>query len=75
MTDDPAFGFTEDDLRTQPTVFRGDLFAGKTVLVSGAGSGLGKATAALFARMLAESAPPGAFPALVLRRRVGRRQH
>ena len=51
MTDDPAFGFTEDDLRTQPTVFRGDLFAGKTVLVSGAGSGLGKAMAALFARL------------------------
>ena len=51
MTDDPAFGFTEDDLRTQPTVFRGDLFAGKTVLVSGAGSGIGKASAALFARL------------------------
>jgi citronellol/citronellal dehydrogenase len=54
MTDDPTFGFTEDDLRTQPTVFRPDLLAGKTVLVSGAGSGLGKATAALFARLGAQ---------------------
>lgn len=51
MTDDSNFGFTEDDLRNQPTVFRSDLFAGKTVLVSGAGSGLGKATAGLFGRL------------------------
>jgi citronellol/citronellal dehydrogenase len=54
MTDDQTFGFTEDDLRKQPTVFRPDLFTGKTVLVSGAGSGLGKATAALFARLGAQ---------------------
>jgi len=51
MTDDQTFGFTEDDLRGLPTVFRPDLFAGKTVLVSGAGSGLGRAIAALFARL------------------------
>ncbi len=51
MTDDQPFGFTEEDLRALPTVFRPDLFAGKTVLVSGAGSGLGRAIAALFGRL------------------------
>jgi citronellol/citronellal dehydrogenase len=54
MSDEQPFGFTDDDLRKQPTVFRPDLFAGRTVLVSGAGSGLGKATAALFARLGAQ---------------------
>ncbi|MEK9723106.1 MAG: SDR family oxidoreductase [Rhodospirillaceae bacterium] len=46
-----SYGFSDDDIRTMPTVYRDDLFAGRTVLVSGAGSGLGKAIAALFARL------------------------
>ncbi len=45
------FGFSDAELKLLPTVYRGDLFAGKTVVVSGAGSGLGKATACLFARL------------------------
>lgn len=52
MTDtDQKFGFTEQDLCDLPTVYRDDLFAGKTILVTGAGSGLGKAIAALCARL------------------------
>ena len=34
-----------------PTVYRPDLFKGKVVLVSGAGSGIGRAAALLFARL------------------------
>ncbi len=45
------WGATDEELATCPTVYRPGLFAGKTVLVSGAGSGLGKATAYLFARL------------------------
>jgi citronellol/citronellal dehydrogenase len=34
-----------------PTVYRSDLFAGQVALVSGGGSGIGRATALLFARL------------------------
>ncbi len=53
------FGFTEEDLRTQPTVFAADLFKGQTIVVTGAGSGLGRAIAALFARLGANLAISG----------------
>lgn len=46
-----AFGFSEADLRAAETVFAPALFSGKVVAVSGAGSGLGRAIAALFARL------------------------
>ncbi len=40
----------------RPTIFRGDLFAGQSVLVSGGGSGIGKAIAFLFGRLGAKLA-------------------
>lgn len=51
MAADRQFGFNESDLREVPTVFAPGLFEGRTVLVSGAGGGLGRAIASLFARL------------------------
>tara|TARA_R110002167_G_scaffold210307_2_gene414525 strand:- start:1310 stop:2194 length:885 start_codon:yes stop_codon:yes gene_type:complete len=48
---DKVYGVKDDDLANWPLVYRDGLFGGKTVLVSGAGSGLGKAIAYTFARL------------------------
>ncbi len=53
------FGFSEEDLQAKPTVYRDDLFKGQTVIVTGAGSGLGRAIATLFARLGANLAISG----------------
>lgn len=47
----PKRGLDEDDLRVQTTIYRDDMLAGKTLLISGGGSGMGKATALLAARL------------------------
>jgi citronellol/citronellal dehydrogenase len=50
------YGLTHEELRAIPTVYRPDLFKGKAVVVTGAGSGFGLAIATLFARLGAELA-------------------
>ena len=50
----PVTGMDDPDLASQPTVLRDDLFRGNVVLVSGGGTGIGRATAALFARLGAD---------------------
>ncbi len=52
MSDAPQhFDMSDEELARLPTVFRDGLFKDKVVLISGGGTGLGKATAALFARL------------------------
>ncbi len=56
MSEAQRFGFSEADLKTVPTVYADGLFKGRLVVVTGAGGGLGRAMAALFARLGADLA-------------------
>jgi NAD(P)-dependent dehydrogenase (short-subunit alcohol dehydrogenase family) len=49
--DDPYRSHPFDELARLPTAFRDDLFAGKTVLVSGGAGGIGLAICTLFGRL------------------------
>ncbi|MDO8376263.1 MAG: SDR family oxidoreductase [Aquabacterium sp.] len=48
---EPGFGLDDETLARLPRVFESGLFDGQVVMVSGAGSGIGKAIAFLYARL------------------------
>ncbi len=48
---EPQFGWNDAALAAAPRVFEAGLFDGQVVMVSGAGSGIGKAIAFLYARL------------------------
>jgi shikimate 5-dehydrogenase len=52
--DPKPWGITDEELATRPLVFRDDLLAGQTFLVSGGGSGFGRAIAYVCARLGAD---------------------
>ncbi len=58
----PQRGITEDQLVVRETVFRPDLLAGKRLLITGGGSGMGKAAAVLAVRLGARVAICGRNP-------------
>ncbi len=59
----PAIGASDEMLRARQTVFRDGLFKGKVALVSGGGTGIGRATAALLGRLGASVIICGRDPA------------
>ena len=58
----PVRGISDDDLINRESIFRPDLLLGKRILVTGGGSGMGKATAILAARLGARVAICGRDP-------------
>ena len=62
MTANLQFGLSDEQLKTREIPFKPDLFAGRTVIISGGGGGIGRATAWMFGRLGANVAICGRDP-------------
>lgn len=60
------WGYTMEELAAAPIVYRADLYAGQTVLITGGGGGFGRAMAFLFARLGAQVVISGRKPEKLL---------
>ncbi len=49
-----SWGLNDDEIAVYPTVYRDDLLAGQSAIISGGGTGIGRAMAYLFARLGAD---------------------
>jgi citronellol/citronellal dehydrogenase len=72
---DKPWGTTDDELATRPLAFREDLLAGQTFLVSGGGSGIGRAIAYVCARLGANVMICGRDAAKLAETEKGLRRH
>ncbi|MEM8547130.1 MAG: SDR family oxidoreductase [Pseudomonadota bacterium] len=52
--DHAGYGFSDDELASEPLVYKEDLLKGQVFILSGGGSGIGKATAFVLARLGAD---------------------
>lgn len=73
--DEKRWGASDEELATRPLVYRSDLLEGQVVLISGGGSGIGRAMSYTFARLGASVMICGRRPGKLEETAAGIRRH